>query len=171
MDRPLIDDDQAVAPPGYIRLKPAPGNAFQPHVFDAWGKLDEGSPVIGFRVAPIHCGSGDRCHGGMLMTFCDFFLPNIARLLHEEDDSFTPTISIDVNFLKPARLGQWIEGRARILRRTTNLLFVQGIASHGGTPLIEASGIFKRGKSDGRTAGSKDLLARLGEAQPIDRDI
>lgn len=150
-------------PPGpqWVAISASPGNAFQEMVLDAWGRLEGDCPVIGFRVHQKQCNPRSICHGGMLMTFADFFLPTIARLLHEDDDSFTPTVSLTTMFLAPARLGSWVEGRANVLRRSRNLLFVEGLATSDGEPVMQVSGIFKRGDPDGRTAHSALLLDRL----------
>lgn len=150
--------------PGWVAIAASPGNAFQEMVLDAWGRLEDQSPVIGFRVQPRHCNPRSICHGGMLVTFADFFLPTIARLSHDDDDSFTPTVSLTTQFLAPASLGEWVEGRANVLRRSKNLLFVEGLATCEGTPVMQVSGIFKRGGADGRKAGSALLLERLRAA-------
>ena len=159
----MIDGD---APDdGWIPVESHPDNAFQNLVLSAWGRLEGDQPIIGFRVAPKHCNSRGVCHGGMLVVFCDFFLPTAARLTHEQDDSYTPTVSLTTNFLAPAPVGSWTVGHARVLRRTSNLLFVDGLVTADATPVLQVSGIFKRGGADGRRAGSAALLERLQEAQ------
>jgi len=144
------------------------GNSFHNAILQAWGRLEGDEPVIGLRVEQKHCNPRQTCHGGMLMTFCDYVLPTIARLTDPDHDHFTPTISMNINFLAPAPLGAWIEGRARILRRSANLLFIDGTISAGDRPVVQASGIFKRGNPDARRAGSAALLEQLKTARGRD---
>jgi uncharacterized protein (TIGR00369 family) len=154
-------------PPGreWVLVPVAPGNAFQDHVLEVWARLVDDEPVLGFRVLPHHCNPRNVCHGGLMMTFFDFLLPTLSRLADHSDDSFTPTVSLTTNFLAPAALGEWLEGRARTLRRTNSLVFIEGSVSNGEQVIAQATGIFKRRRPDGRLAHSAALLDRLREAQ------
>ena len=157
------------APPGsdWVPVLAAPGNAFQERNLEVWARLDGDEPVVGFRVLPHHCNPRKVCHGGMIMTFFDFLLPTLSRFDEDEDadDSFTPTVSVTTNFLAPALLGDWLEGRATTLRRTNGLVFIDGVVSSGDTVVAQASGIFKRRRPDGRLAHTATLLERMREAQ------
>lgn len=163
----MRSDEQNNVPPGqgWITIPNYPGNLFHNAILEASGRLDGDEPVIGFRVLPRHCNPRQTCHGGMLMTFCDYVLPTIARLTDPNHDHFTPTISMNINFLAPARIGAWVEGRAKILRRSANLLFVDGLIRADDVPVVQASGIFKRGNPDERRAGSAEILERLRAAR------
>jgi len=143
----------------------APGNAFQELVLRVWARLDGDESVLGFRVEPHHCNGRKVCHGGLMMTYFDFLLPTLSRLEDHADDTFTPTVSLTTNFLAPAMLGAWLEGRARTLRRTNHLVFIEGTVSDGEQAIAQATGIFKRRQPDGRFARSAELLARMREAQ------
>lgn len=151
--------------PDWVLVPIAPGNAFQERNLEIWARLDGDAPVLGFRVLPHHCNPRKVCHGGLMMTFFDFLLPTLSRFDDGADDSFTPTISVTTNFLAPALLGEWLEGRARTLRRTNGLVFVDGVVSNRDLVVAQASGIFKRRKPDGRVAHSAVLLTRMREAQ------
>jgi acyl-coenzyme A thioesterase PaaI-like protein len=156
-------------PPGpdWVLIPVAPGNAFQDHNLESWARLDGDEPVIGFRVLPQHCNPRKVCHGGLMMTFFDFLLPTLSRFDADADDTFTPTVSITTNFIAPAALGDWLEGRAKTLRRTSSLVFIEGTVRSGDTIVAQASGIFKRRKPDGRLAHSAVLLERMREARRL----
>jgi uncharacterized protein (TIGR00369 family) len=84
------------------------------------------------------------CHGGMLATFADMTLAigaNHAASLAR----FLPTISLACDFLAPARLGSWVEGRAQVLRVTRTLVFAQCLISADGSPAVRSSGVLKLG--------------------------
>jgi len=150
-----------VPPPGFIAMPPTPGNAFLIHTAQLWIKLEDEYPVFGFRVEPHHCNPIGGCHGGMLLTFIDSYLPNVPRFGPEGDDGATPTVSITTDFLAPARLGDWVEGRGRLLRRSSNLIFVDGMVSAEGRSLARASGIFKRGRPGDRAQRIEELKALM----------
>ncbi len=54
-----------------------------------------------------------------------------------------PTINLTADFLRPAPLGSWVEGRTDCLRTTRNLVFAQALITADGEPVLRASGIFK----------------------------
>jgi acyl-coenzyme A thioesterase PaaI-like protein len=150
------------APEGFTPLPPSKGNAFLAAVVTLWGRFDGRTAVLGFRVEERHSNPLGTCNGGMLLTFADNYLPTIIRLQEGSEDGFTPTVSMTADFLAPARQGQWIEGRGRLLRRTGRLLFTEGLVSAEGEPVLRVSAIFKRGKTGDRAQRLAELKKLLG---------
>lgn len=108
-----------------------------------YGKWDGTHLAMGFRVEERHCNPGQVAHGGMMATFADMLLPIASRFQAKTDMGFLPTVNLACDFLAPARLGSWVEGRADVARMTRNLLFAQGLATADGEPCLRANGIFK----------------------------
>ena len=54
-----------------------------------------------------------------------------------------PTVSLSTEFVRGARLGQWLEGTARIARRTVNFCFASCDLVCGGEIVLVSSGVFK----------------------------
>ena len=54
-----------------------------------------------------------------------------------------PTVSLSTEFVRGARLGQWLEGSARVARRTVNFCFCSCDLVCGGEIVLVASGVFK----------------------------
>ena len=54
-----------------------------------------------------------------------------------------PTVSLSTEFVRGARLGQWLEGSARVARRTINFCFCSCDLVCGGEIVLVASGVFK----------------------------
>lgn len=108
-----------------------------------YGKWENERLLLGFRVELKHCNPGRVAHGGMLATFADMLLPIASRFQSKTDMGFLPTVSLSCDYLAPAPLGAWVEGRAEALRITKNLLFAQGVATADGEPVLRANGIFK----------------------------
>jgi len=106
-------------------------------------KTDSGL-LLGLRIEERHCNPMGICHGGMLMTFCDMVMPMAANYANKLAQ-FLPTISMTTDFVGPAKLGAWLEGRTDVLKVTRNLVFTQAIITADGEPAVRASGTFKRG--------------------------
>ncbi len=114
-----------------------------------YGKWTGTHLLLGFRVEMRHCNPGQVAHGGMMATFADMQLPIAARAQGGEDWGFLPTINLACDFLAPAPLGAWVEGRAETVRATRNMLFAHGTATAGGVPCLRANGIFKIARPKG----------------------
>ncbi len=101
---------------------------------------------LGFHVEPRHCNPMGICHGGMLATFADMLMPiGAITLVPELHRRFLPTVSLQIDFMAPARLGDWVEGEMQVLRTTRTLVFAQGVVTSGGTTALRCSGVFKIG--------------------------
>jgi uncharacterized protein (TIGR00369 family) len=114
-----------------------------------YGKWDGTLMQLGFRVEERHCNPGMVAHGGMLATFADMQLPMAVRFQSKQDFGFMPTINLTCDYLAPAKLGAWVEGKAEAVRTTRNLVFAQGIATSDGEPVLRFNGIFKIGPPSG----------------------
>ena len=102
---------------------------------------------LGFRVEKRHTNPMGICHGGMLASFCDMLLPISAHRVNREVGlRFLPTINLQIDYLASAKLGDWVEGRAEVLKVTRSLVFAQGLATANGVPCTRVSGIFKLGQ-------------------------
>ena len=143
-------DDSAI-PPGFRQVRVDEGFVFinGPLYMRHERRPDEaGGPLVlmGFRVEPRHCNPMRNCHGGMLATFCDMVLPlSIHRKSPAAAGRFLPTISLQLDYLAPARLGAWVQGEAQVLRVTRNMVFAQGLVTADGESAVRVSGVFKIG--------------------------
>jgi uncharacterized protein (TIGR00369 family) len=133
-------------PSGYRPV--AVGGDFVAGLGPLYARWEDGVFSLGLRVQARHCNPIGHCHGGMLATLADMLLPYAAMYQLNVDRRFTPTVSLQLDYLAPAPLGAWIEGRAEVLRSTRRLLFVQGVACINGAAVLRASGIFKWGEAD-----------------------
>ena len=134
------------------------GEGFLGHNGPLWLKIEGERLALGMRVEERHCNPGMICHGGMMSTFADMYLAlganyeaSLARML--------PTITLNTDFLAPAPLGCWLEGRGEILRRTRRMVFVQGLSTVDGAPVARSSGVFKIGEA--ADPATFDIRARL----------
>jgi acyl-coenzyme A thioesterase PaaI-like protein len=76
------------------------------------------------------------------MAFADFALFWIAR--DELRGSVAVTASFNSEFLDAAKEGELIEATGEVLRSTGSLIFVRGLISAGGRPLLSFSALLKK---------------------------
>lgn len=124
-----------------------------------WGRLDpeDGLPVMGFRVEPRHCNPMQICHGGMLMTFADMLL-GFTCVVAAGGRKFLPTVNLAGDYVGPAPLGSWVEGKGRLVRSTRNLGFAETLITADGAPCLRASGIMKIPAQESREADILQLF-------------
>jgi acyl-coenzyme A thioesterase PaaI-like protein len=53
------------------------------------------------------------------------------------------TISLTVDFVGSAALGEWVQSRCEIASKTGSMVFLQGTATANGRPALRMNGIFK----------------------------
>ena len=84
-----------------------------------WYKVEGDRIRVGLPLEPRHGNPMGWAHGGLLVTVADMVMgvgsghATGIRWPH-------PTVSLSSEFVRGAKLGQWLEGTARIARRTLN---------------------------------------------------
>jgi uncharacterized protein (TIGR00369 family) len=141
---PPFPEPSAPPPQGFEPLDPGPGFGafFGPIGF----RVDP--PRLGFRVAGRHINLFGLCHGGALATFADYQIAPLRRAKVVEGP-FAPTLSLNVDFLGPARLGDWIEAESILVRATGRYLFTQAVLSNAVGPVARSTAIYAMAKSEG----------------------
>jgi len=125
-------------------FRPVPMDRFIGLTGPLYVKREDDKLLLGFRVESRHCNPADICHGGMLMTLADMLL-GMGANYQGKLGRFLPTVSMTTDFLAPAPLGAWVEGRTELLRTTRNLVFAQCLVTADGNLSLRASGIMKMG--------------------------
>ena len=100
------------------------------------------SVTIGLLIEDRHCNEHGSLHGGVQMAMADYTAGTTARFGMGEEG--TVTVSFDASFIDAGRLGEWVEGRADIVRRTGSLVFLQGRIVAGTRPLLTFNSVVKR---------------------------
>lgn len=125
-------------PPGFVPVSPM--SAFSEHAGPVYVRRGGDGLVHGFRVTPKHANLGGIAHGGMIATFADTIL---GRFEMRDYGQMTVTIRLLVDFIGPARIGDWVEGRSRIIRRTRSLVFSEGSIWTGRHAVATCSAVFR----------------------------
>lgn len=124
---------------------------FEPAAFSP-GFLDHGGPyylgpvvdgvrVVGLEIMAHHINYRQAAHGGVMSTFAD------VALSHAVHDAQRPrlapsTVTLTVNYLAGARLGDWLETRVRIDRLGGRTAYTSGAVWRGEEQIATMSGVF-----------------------------
>jgi acyl-coenzyme A thioesterase 13 len=132
--------DDAAIPSGFEPASFTPG--FLDHGGPYYlGPAVEGVRAVGLLILPHHINYQDAAHGGVISTFAD------VALSHAVYDADRPrlapsTVTLTVNYLTGARLGDWLEARVRIDRLGGRTAYTSGGIWRGEEQVATMSGVF-----------------------------
>lgn len=129
---------KGAAPPGW---EVWPDQGFGLLIGPFWRRAAGSALEYGFRVEERHLNPHGIMHGGMMLTFADQVLG--ATVWHAIGEKPCATITLNSNFLAPAKLGDWLEAKAEISRRGRSVVFVGGRVLCGDRILLTAEGVWK----------------------------
>jgi uncharacterized protein (TIGR00369 family) len=96
---------------------------------------------IGFQVARAHTNSRGFVHGGMLSAVADNAMGLSCGPLSEGASVITVSLALD--FLGPARPGQWVEVAPKVNRVGGALCFAEALLTADGEPCAKAHATFR----------------------------
>jgi acyl-coenzyme A thioesterase PaaI-like protein len=94
-----------------------------------------------FVALPKHMNYSGTVHGGLLMTFADIAMSRTSRLATGARSCSTVSLSCD--FAGPGQLGEVIEIRVSVTRKTRTLVFLSGQLGSGGRAVMTATGLWR----------------------------
>jgi len=126
-------------PPGFTTFEPQ--GPFLEHIGPVQVREDGDGLVFGLRAEERHTNHRGTIQGGLLSTFADFAL---GRAIGADagDDRERATVSLTVDFLRPATPGDWIESSARVERVGGTLSFADVSLSVEGREIVRARAVF-----------------------------
>lgn len=104
---------------------------------------EDGTYLSAFRAQDQHMNGGGFMHGGCLMTFADFSLFAIATD-ELSDGSLAVTLNLSGDFLGSATSGALIESRGEVTRGGGKTIFVRGLITGDGKPMLSFTGIIRK---------------------------
>lgn len=134
-------------PPGFRQIR-FDGVTFNGSVGPFYGRHGEDGLVIGFRIEQRHCNPAGIVHGGMLMTVADM-TAGFCAAFDSGIDKFMPTVNMTFDFVSSGNVGEWVEGRSRMLKIVRSLAFATVMLGTQDRPLLRASCIMKIPSGDG----------------------
>jgi uncharacterized protein (TIGR00369 family) len=97
--------------------------------------------VFGLRAEQRHTNHRGTLQGGLLSTFADFALGRAIEA-DADDGRQRATVSLTVDFLKPAKPGDWIESRTRVERVGGTLSFADCSLTVEGREIVRARAVW-----------------------------
>lgn len=88
-----------------------------------------------------HMNGSGSLHGGVLMTFADIAMSQVARAVTGAPGC--NTVSLTCDFVGPGKLADVIEARVRVIRQTRTLVFLSADIAAGERILAVATGLWK----------------------------
>jgi uncharacterized protein (TIGR00369 family) len=129
------------APAGFAPFEPQ--GPFVQDIGPVLARQDEpgGDPVFGLRAEDRHTNHRGTIQGGLLSTFVDFALGRAIEA-DADDGKDRATVSLTVDFLKPAQPGDWIQSRTRVERVGGTLAFADCTLTVDDREIVRARAVF-----------------------------
>ena len=122
-------------------------------VTDPWepiySRCDEDAVRIGLTIGEAHCNARGFLHGGVIAALSDnamglSFVQAVRRNGGEAAAHISAvTVSLSVDYLSSAQLGQWLEVSPRVVHPGRSLGFVDALVTADGAPIARANAAFK----------------------------
>ncbi len=106
-----------------------------------WQRPKGDSFEYGFLAESKHHNRRGVVQGGMLMTFADRSLGMTCWYANEKQPQ--ATVQLDVHFIDAVQIGEFVECRCRVVRRTRSLVFMTGDLVVGDRVVATANGVWK----------------------------
>ena len=104
-------------------------------------KIDNTNYEFSVEVKEIHLNTGKIAHGGFLSTIADTGMGTAAHQV--AGDRRCVTINLDLKFITAAQLGERLNGKVKILKKTRTLVFINCEISNAKDIIVSASGTWK----------------------------
>jgi uncharacterized protein (TIGR00369 family) len=136
----------------------APPDGFERHfrksaVTDPWEPLysrrAEGVVEMGIVLAAPHCNSRGLIHGGVIAALADnamglsFGAARRAGRCDYKEPSGALTVSLSLDYIATARVGQWLQITPRVLKAGRSMGFVDALVTADGETVARASATFR----------------------------
>ena len=104
-------------------------------------KIDDLNYKFLTEVKEIHLNTGKIAHGGYLATIADTGMGTAAHMV--AGDRRCVTINLDIKFISAAKLGEKLDGKVKILKKTKTLVFISSEISSFKNIICTSSGVWK----------------------------
>lgn len=128
-----------------------PPHGFAPHyrtspLTDPWEPLFsrrvDDTVQIGVRLAPAHANSRGMAHGGLISALADNAM-GLSCGLGMDAAGGLVTVNLALDFLAPARIGQWLQVEPVVVKRGRGLCFASALVTADGKPCARGSATFQ----------------------------
>jgi uncharacterized protein (TIGR00369 family) len=114
---------------------------FLDQIGELYVRQDGEQPVYGLWIRPEHANNRGGVHGGVLMTVADLVLGYTTAFGHDPPLRMA-TANLNIDFVGAAQIGDWLEGRAEIIRAGRSLAFAACYLTVGDRRIARANAVF-----------------------------
>jgi uncharacterized protein (TIGR00369 family) len=124
---------------------------FEPHfrkspLTDPWEPLysrrTDKAVIIGLRLAKPHTNARGLIHGGLIAALADNAMGHSCGQ-HMGGTSSLVTISLSVDFVGSATIGQWLAVESDVIRTGSTICFAQSLIKADGVTIARANATFR----------------------------
>jgi len=134
------DIAEAGIPEGFERhFRPSPlTKPWEP----IYSKKTPDAVILGLRLAEPHTNSRQIAHGGFVSAMADNAMGLSCGMKRDAGDARLITVSLGVDFIASARIGQWVAFETEVIKLGGNLCFAQCFVTADGERIARANGTF-----------------------------
>ena len=140
-DPPTMSDTIAPFNPAAAGWEPYRDEGFVGLVGPFWSRPWGDGYRYAFLAEPKHHNRRGVVQGGMLMTFADRSMGMTCWYANGQVPQ--ATVQLDVHFIDAVQIGEFVEAKCEVVRRTRALIFMQGELVVGERVVATAKGIWK----------------------------
>jgi uncharacterized protein (TIGR00369 family) len=107
-----------------------------------YSKKTEKAVIMGLRLAMPHTNARGRIHGGLIAALADNAMGYSCAHAMGWASSLV-TISLAVDFVGSAEIGQWLSVESEVIRTGSTICFAQSLIKADGAVIARASGTFR----------------------------
>jgi uncharacterized protein (TIGR00369 family) len=126
---------------------------FEPHfrkspLTDPWeplySRFTENAVHMGLRLAKAHTNSRGFIHGGLIAALSDNAMGySCAQAMGWDTSKSLMTISLAVDFIGTAKIGQWLAIETEVIRTGSTICFAQSLIKADDVVIARANGTFR----------------------------
>jgi uncharacterized protein (TIGR00369 family) len=133
-------------------MSAAPPEGFVPHfrkspVTDPWEPLFsrqlERAVQIGLHLREVHCNARGFPHGGVIAALADNAMGLSCRKVLSSGPGGLVTVSLAVDYVSTAKIGQWLQIEPRVLRAGRSMSFADALVTADGAIIARANASFR----------------------------
>lgn len=121
--------------------QPDDDDGFVALVGPIWRRASGDTDRYAIVTEPKHYNRGGVVHGGVLMTFADRAIGRTCRYANAHQPQ--ATIQLDVHFVDAVQVGEVVEAKCRVVRRTRAVMFASAELMVGTRVVATANGVWK----------------------------
>lgn len=106
-----------------------------------WMRRSGDGYLYAFMAEPKHHNRRGIVQGGMLMTFADRSMGMTCWYANERQPQ--ATVQFGMHFIDAVQIGEFVEAKCRVVRRTRSLIFMSADLAVGTRVVATANGVWK----------------------------